>query len=61
MVARVATTSKCKEKTKVPILAQEPEEMQPLYVPLYPPLPPALSPIPLHLTLDGKLKGQSHQ
>jgi hypothetical protein len=32
MVARVATTSKCREKTKESILAKEPEEIPPPYV-----------------------------
>jgi hypothetical protein len=49
--ARVATTSKCREKAKEPILAEEPEETPLLYVPLYPPLPPVPSsaPPPPHL------------
>jgi hypothetical protein len=49
MVARVATTSKCKEKTKKSMLAKE----IPLpFVPLYPPLPPAPRSAPLPLTTD---------
>jgi hypothetical protein len=32
MVARVAATSKCTEKTKVPILVEEPEEIPLPYV-----------------------------
>jgi hypothetical protein len=41
MVAMVAATSKCREKTKGPMLAKEPNEMPSPFVPLYPPLPPA--------------------
>jgi hypothetical protein len=40
MVARVATTSKCREKTKESVLAEELVEVSPPYVPFYPPLPP---------------------
>jgi hypothetical protein len=54
MVARVAATSKCKEKTKETILAEELKEMPLTYVSLYPPLPPTPSSAPLPLTLDGK-------
>jgi hypothetical protein len=54
MVARVAATSKCREKTKEPILAEEPEEVLPPYVPLHPPLPPTPSAAPLPPTLDGE-------
>jgi hypothetical protein len=39
MVARMAATSKCREKSKEPLLAEEPEEMPLPHVPLYPPLP----------------------
>jgi hypothetical protein len=53
MVARVAETSKCREKTKEPILAEEPEEITPPYVPLYPPLPPAPSSTLSPSTPDG--------
>jgi hypothetical protein len=54
MVAKVAATSKCREKKKEPILAEEPEEIPPLYVPLYPPVSPAPSSTPSLLTLDGE-------
>jgi hypothetical protein len=57
MVANVTTTSKCREKTKEPILAKEPEEIPSPYVPLYPPPPPAPSSTPLPLTLDGEAQG----
>jgi hypothetical protein len=57
MVARVSTTSKCREKTKEPILAEEPEEIPLPYVPLYPPLPPALSSIPQLSTPNGEAQG----
>jgi hypothetical protein len=57
MVARVATTSKCREKTKEPILAEKPEEAPLLYVPLYSSLPPAHSSAPPTLTLDGEAQG----
>jgi hypothetical protein len=57
MVARVAATSKCREKTKEPILAEEPEEIPPPYVPRYPPLPPASSSTRPPATLDGETQG----
>jgi hypothetical protein len=57
MVPRVAATSKCREKTKEPILAKEPEEVPPPYVPLYPPLPPVPSSTPPPPTLDGEVQG----
>jgi hypothetical protein len=57
MVARVTATSKCREKVKEPILAEEPEEVPPPYVPLYPPLPPAPSSAPLPPTFDGEARG----
>jgi hypothetical protein len=53
MVARVAATSKCREKTKEPVLAEEPEEVPLSYVPLYPPLPPVPNSVPSPLILDG--------
>jgi hypothetical protein len=46
MVPRVATTSKYMEKSKEPVLAEEPEKMPPAYVPLY---PPSSAPLPLTL------------
>jgi hypothetical protein len=46
MVTRVATTSKCREKAKEPILAKEPEKTPPPYMILYSPLPPATAPNP---------------
>jgi hypothetical protein len=51
MTARVVATSKCREKTKEPILAKE---MPPPYVSFYPPLSPAPSFSPSTLTLDGE-------
>jgi hypothetical protein len=57
MVARVAATSKCREKTKEPILAEKPEEMPPPYVPLYPPLPPAPSSAPSPSISYGETRG----
>jgi hypothetical protein len=57
MVARVATASKCREKAKEPILAEEPEEVPPPYRPLYPPLPPVPSSAPLPLTVEGETQG----
>jgi hypothetical protein len=57
MAARVAAASKCREKTKEPILAEEPQEVPPPHVPLYPPLPPALRPTPPPPTLDGETQG----
>jgi hypothetical protein len=54
MVAWVAATSKCTEKTKEPILAKG------TLVPLFPPLPPAPSSTSSLAALDGKLEGQSH-
>jgi hypothetical protein len=54
MVARVAATSKCREKTKEPVVAEEPEEIPPPYVPLYPPLPLALSFVCSPSTSDGE-------
>jgi hypothetical protein len=54
MVARVAATSKCREKAKETVLAEE----TPLhYVPLYPPLPPAPSSSPLPPTSDVEAGG----
>jgi hypothetical protein len=58
MVARVATTSKYREKTKEPILAEELEEIPLPYVPLYPFLPPVPHPHLQHWM--GKLEGQAH-
>jgi hypothetical protein len=62
MVARVAAASKCREKAKEPILAEEPEDIPPPYVPLYPPLSPVPSSTPPPLTLDVETQGtgQSH-
>jgi hypothetical protein len=57
MVARVAATSKCREKTKKPMLGGEPEETPPLYVPLYPPLPLEHSSSPSPSTSDGDAQG----
>jgi hypothetical protein len=57
MVARVAATSKCREKTKEPILAEEPEETPLPYMLLFPPLPPALSSTPLPLVSEGEAQG----
>jgi hypothetical protein len=57
MVARVATTSKYREKTEKPILAGEPEEIPPPYVPIYPLLPPGPSSAPPPLTLGGEVQG----
>jgi hypothetical protein len=54
MIARVATTSKCREKIKEPVLAEEPEEVPQPYVLPYPPLPPASSSAPPPPTLDGE-------
>jgi hypothetical protein len=51
LVARVVATSKCREKTKGPVLAGEPN------VPFYPPLPPAPSSTPQPLTLDEEAQG----
>jgi hypothetical protein len=53
----VAATSKCREKTKVPILTKEPEEIPPSYVPLYLPLSLAPSSTPSPLTSDGEAQG----
>jgi hypothetical protein len=53
MVVRVATTSKCKEKSKETVLAKEPEETPLTNVPLYLPLPLAPSSILLSSTSDG--------
>jgi hypothetical protein len=57
VVARVITTSKCKEKAKEPILAREPKKTPSPYVPLYPPLPPVPSSTPWPLTSDGEARG----
>jgi hypothetical protein len=57
MVARVVATSKSREKTKEPLLAEEPEEIPPPYVPLYPLLLLVPSSAPLLLTLDGEPPG----
>jgi hypothetical protein len=57
MVARLSTTSKCREKTKELILLKEPKEMPPPYVLLYPPLPQAASSAPLPLTSERKSRG----
>jgi hypothetical protein len=46
MVARVAATSKHREKTEEPILAKKPKEIPPPYVPLHLSLPPAPSSTP---------------
>jgi hypothetical protein len=54
MVARVAATFKCSEKTKEPIVAGEPKEIPPPHVPLYTSLPSAPSSTPLPLALDGE-------
>jgi hypothetical protein len=54
MVVRVAATSKCMEKTKEPVLAEEPEETPLPYVLLYPPLPLAPNSIPLPLMSVGE-------
>jgi hypothetical protein len=54
MVARVAAASKCREKSKEPVLAEEPEEV------LYPPLPPVTSSAPLPLIQDGGNSKDSH-
>jgi hypothetical protein len=54
MAARVDTTSKCREKTKEPVLAKEPKEVPPPYVLLYPPLPPVPSSAPPPPALDGE-------
>jgi hypothetical protein len=54
MVARVATASKCREKAKKPILAEETEEVPLPFVPLSPPLPPVPNSASLSLILDGE-------
>jgi hypothetical protein len=54
MVAKIATTSKCREKPKEPVLAEEPKETPLLFVPLYPPLPLTPSSVPLPSTSDGE-------
>jgi hypothetical protein len=54
-VARVATTSKCREQTKEPILVEEHKEIP--YVPLYPPLPLAPISTPSLPTLDRETQG----
>jgi hypothetical protein len=53
----VAATSKCREKTKEPILAEDPEEVPLTYLPLYQPLPPAPSSTLLPPTLDRGTQG----
>jgi hypothetical protein len=45
------------ERTKEPVVAEQPEEVTPPYVPLYPPLPPAPNFVPSSLTSDGKARG----
>jgi hypothetical protein len=57
MVGSVATNSKCRKKTKEPILAEEPEEKPPPYVPLYPLLLLALSSTLSSSTLDAEPQG----
>jgi hypothetical protein len=57
MISRVAATSKCREKTKEPILVEEPEETPPPYVPFYPSLLLSPSSAPSPLTSDGKARG----
>jgi hypothetical protein len=57
MVAKVATTPKCRERTKEPVLAEEPKEVPLPCVPLYPPLPPAPSSTPSPSTSDGETQG----
>jgi hypothetical protein len=59
MIARVAATSKCKEKPKEAVLAKEPKETPPPYVPLHPPLPPTSSSVLLPLTTDGEAQGKN--
>jgi hypothetical protein len=59
MVARVATTSKCREKPKEAVLDEESKDMPLPYVLLYPPLSPAPSSVPLSLTLDAEARGMS--
>jgi hypothetical protein len=60
MVARVDATSKCREKTKVPIMAKEPKEITLPYLPLYLPLPPSPSSTLPSPALEGKFKRQPH-
>jgi hypothetical protein len=55
MVARVTSTSRCREKPKELILAEEPEEIPLPYMPLYPPLPLAPNSTPSPLKLDGEV------
>jgi hypothetical protein len=57
MIARMAATSKCREKTKERILPGEPVEVPLPYVSLYPLLPRAPSSIPPTPTLDGEARG----
>jgi hypothetical protein len=57
MVANVAATSKYREKTNEPILAEEPEEVPLPYMPLYPPLPPEASSTSLPPASDGEARG----
>jgi hypothetical protein len=57
MVARVAKTSKCREKTKETILIREPKETLPPYVPFYLPLPLAPSSASSPSTSDGEAQG----
>jgi hypothetical protein len=56
MVAKVATTSNCREKTKEPTLSKKPKETPLSFMPLYPPLPPAPGSAPSPLTLDGEVQ-----
>jgi hypothetical protein len=57
MVATGSTASECREKAKLPILTEEPEEVPPPYVPLYPLVPPVPSSTPPPLILDGEGQG----
>jgi hypothetical protein len=57
MVARVAATSKCRETSKEPVLAEDTEEMPLPYVLLYPPSPLAPNFTPSPLTSDGEARG----
>jgi hypothetical protein len=57
MVARVAATSKCRDKSKEPILPKKPEKTLSPYVPLYSPLAPATSSTSSPLTLDWEARG----
>jgi hypothetical protein len=60
MVAKVAATSKCREKSKKPVLAKDPEEMPPPYMLVYHHCHQHPVPHPYLQHQMGKPEGQTH-